>query len=115
LLAKSSPKKESDEPLKKGRPERHLRALLGDKHKAFFLLGKLLLYQEKERLSSSFASSFLSSILIEVIEEFNNSSLGCRYNWDGEPLLTLGRAKNLGEQMLPLQNCDGDPSPDGSG
>jgi hypothetical protein len=72
LLAKSSPKKGTDEPLKKGRPERHLQALLGDKHKAFFLLGKPLLYREKECLGSSFASSFLSSILIEIIEEFNN-------------------------------------------
>jgi hypothetical protein len=83
-----------------GRPERHLQALLGDKHKAFFLLGILLLYREKECLGSSFASSFLSSILMEIIEEFNNLFLVCRYNWGGEFSPTLGRAKSLGEQPL---------------
>jgi hypothetical protein len=115
LQAKSSPKKESDEPLRKGRPERHLQASLVDKHKAFFLLGKLLLYREKECLGSSSASSLLSSILIEIIEEFNNLFLVCRYNWGGKFSPMLGRAKELGEQMLPLQNCDGDSLPHGSG
>jgi len=41
--------------------------------------------------------------------------LVCRYNWDGKFSPMLGRAKELGEQMLPLQNCDGDSLPHGSG